>query len=496
MTAFSQAIESTPRAAPAPVRAVPVKPLVHVPVAPVTPDLFREVVDPLSFRELLVAMVRSRSTLQGRVIWNVNSTARGGGVAEILQSLVAYARGAGLDTRWSVVQGNPAFFRITKRIHNQIQGFPGDGGPLGGAEHDEYEESLAPALRALLLIVHPEDVVILHDPQTAGLIPGLKGLGARLIWRCHVGVDDPNETAARAWEFLVPYVERADAYVFSRASFIWRGLDRARATVIPPSIDPFTPKNEDLSRARGASILIQAGLLSGYSAELPIFLRSGFRTDFVAGRADVVETAPPPLRSRLVVQVSRWDRLKDPIGVMNGFANHVDAPEDVHLVLAGPQTGAVSDDPEATAVLDEAAAMWKGLPERVRRRIHLASLPMDDPEENGAIVNALQRRAEVVVQKSVAEGFGLTVAEAMWKARPVVASNVGGIGDQVEHERTGLLLDDPSDLQAFGRHVSRLLSRPDEAAAMGAAGREAVRRHFLSHRHLIQYADLLLHLES
>jgi trehalose synthase len=157
----------------------------------------------------------------------------------------------------------------------------------------------------------------------------------------------------------------------------------------------------------------------------------------------VVEVAPLPMDARLVVQVSRWDRLKDPLGVMDGFANHVAGRTDAHLVLAGPATAGVSDDPEGAEVLQECVAAWSRLPAETRARVHLACLPMDDVEENAAIVNALQRSAVVGVQKSLAEGFGLTVAEAMWKGRPVVASRVGAIQDQVTDGVSGLLLDDP-----------------------------------------------------
>ena len=198
---------------------------------------------------------------------------------------------------------------------------------------------------------------------------------------------------------------------------------------------------------------------------------------------EVLSTGPPPsVGDPLVVQVSRWDRLKDHMGVMLGFAEHVVHP-DAHLILAGPNVTSVTDDPEGAEVLEEAAAAWRGLPHVRRSRIHLACLPMADIEENAAIVNALQRHATVVVQKSIAEGFGLTVAEAMWKARPVVASAVGGIQDQIEDGVTGLLLEDPADLEGFGKLVTRLLEDPAFATELGSHAREEVRAHFLANRH-------------
>jgi trehalose synthase len=190
------------------------------------------------------------------------------------------------------------------------------------------------------------------------------------------------------------------------------------------------------------------------------------------------------------VQVSRWDRLKDPLGVLAGFAEHVRADEAPHLVLAGPDVTAVADDPEGAEVLAEVQAAWEGLPRAVRRRVHLALLPMGDTDENAVIVNALQRRADVVVQKSLAEGFGLTVSEAMWKGRPVVASDVGGIQDQIEDGRTGRLVE-AHDLAAFGARVSELLADPHGAERLGAAAQARVRDHFLGPRHLGQYVELL-----
>jgi trehalose synthase len=197
------------------------------------------------------------------------------------------------------------------------------------------------------------------------------------------------------------------------------------------------------------------------------------------------------LDTPLVTQVSRWDRLKDPVGVLAGFAEHVHLEyEDPHLVLAGPDVSAVADDPEGAEVLAEVEAVWHTLPRAVRRRVHLALLPMDDADENAAIVNALQRRADVVVQKSLAEGFGLTVAEGMWKGRPVVASRVGGIQDQIEDGVTGLLVE-PTDLAAFGERVSGLLADPHAAERMGEAAQTRVRDLFLGPRHLGEYVDLL-----
>jgi trehalose synthase len=205
----------------------------------------------------------------------------------------------------------------------------------------------------------------------------------------------------------------------------------------------------------------------------------------------VLSTGPPPrFDTPTVVQVSRWDRLKDPLGVMTGFAAHVAERVDADLVLAGPTVHSVADDPEAAEALDEAEAAWRDLPHARRSHVHLACIPMVDIEENAAIVNALQRHASVVVQKSLEEGFGLTVAEAMWKSRPVVASAVGGIQDQVVDGETGILIDDPHDLKAFGDAVLHLLEDHELAARLGGNAHEHVRHHFLANRHALQYVRL------
>ena len=208
-------------------------------------------------------------------------------------------------------------------------------------------------------------------------------------------------------------------------------------------------------------------------------------------RVDVVQTGPAaPADAPLVVQISRWDRMKDMAGVMRGFVQHVDPSFGAHLLLCGPAVAGVADDPEAAEVLDECKELWRQLPRAARSRVHLASIPMADPDENAAIVNAIQRHASVVVQKSLAEGFGLTVAEAMWKRKPVVASAVGGIVDQIEDGTHGLLVKDPHDLEAFGAAVESLLRDRELAAQLAENGRQRVIDEFLGDRHLEQYGVL------
>lgn len=462
-----------------------------VEIGPLRPERFEETLERTAYEAFLETVRAAQPLFDGRKVVNVNSTSKGGGVAEMLASLLAYAQGAGVDARWLVISGNPDFFRVTKRIHNNLHGAPGDGGSMGPDEHRVYEETLALNAEELTGLISPQDIVLLHDPQTAGLAEPLKALGATVIWRCHVGLDTPNETARAAWNFLRHYVEPADRYVFSRRAFAWENLDSDKIVVIPPSIDAFSPKNQAMDDDTVQAILVTTGLMNSDPVGAPRFVRVDGSAGTVMRRAEMYGAGSFGPGTPLVVQVSRWDRLKDPLGVMEGFVDHVVPSTDAHLVLAGPAVAAVSDDPEGAEVLQECREAWERLPGETARRVHLVCLPMDDGQENAAIVNALQRRANVIVQKSIAEGFGLTVAEGMWKARPVVASRIGGIQDQIEDDVSGILIDDPFDLEAYGRAVAGLLRDPDRAGAMGRAAASRVRDEFLGPRHLMQYMELM-----
>src|SRR5690242_5065992 len=268
-------------------------PLQTVEIGALNVERFKEVLDADRFEDVHEAVGRVRAELEGRRIWNVNSTARGGGVAEMLVWLLAYARGAGVDARWAVVSGDGPFFAVTKRIHNLLHGYAGDGGPLGDAERKAYESALADQATELHDLVEPGDVVLLHDPQTAGLIPMLRDRGAPVIWRCHVGAERVNDHVRHAWDFLRPYVEQADATVFSRESYIWDGLDRDKVELITPTIDAFAPKNQELDEGSVASILATAGIRAGGSSNgRPAFTRMDGEPGEVRSTASAYEIAP------------------------------------------------------------------------------------------------------------------------------------------------------------------------------------------------------------
>jgi trehalose synthase len=442
----------------------------------------------------------ARELLDGRVIWNVNATASGGGVAEMLATLLAYSRGAEVDARWLVLEGNPDFFKLTKRLHNLLHGSAGDGGGMGDAEREVYDAVLADNAEALRERVKEGDIVLLHDPQTAGLVDGLRGVGAKVIWRCHIGKDDSTEETDLGWAFLKPYLESCDGVIFSRAAYVPEWVDKDTLRLIPPSLDPFSTKNAELRMDDVRSALHHAGLVDipDHEGSLTFARRDGSEGTvrehenlFAAG--EVI-----PGDARLVMQVSRWDRLKDMTGVLRSFVDNLERfPEDVHLALVGPEVSGVSDDPEGAEVLEECVDLFQQLPAEQQGRVHLVAVPMDDVDENAHLINALQHHATVVVQKSLVEGFGLTVTEPMWKGKPVVASKVGGIQDQIIDGVSGLLLEDPDDLDGFADLLIKVLEDEEMAHGLGVEARERVREMFLGDRHLVQYVQLfaeLLHL--
>jgi trehalose synthase len=372
--------------------------------------------------------------LRGHRLVMVNSTASGGGVAEILHRLVRLLNELGVPTTWEVIAGDARFHAITKTIHNTLHGWPGE---LSADDHAYYREVNARAAESLAL---DGDLVMIHDPQPAGLAARRRRPGQRWVWRCHI---DLSRADAAVWNFLAGEVAHYDAAVFSHVAFV-PALPMP-AFLVPPSIDPLSEKNRPLDDEEAESLLAPFGL---------------------------------PSRVPWITQVSRFDRIKDPAGVFDAFRlarRHVSA----HLVLAG---GSADDDPEGAEVLREVR-------ERVgvRRDVSVLLLPPDAH----AIINALQRNSTVVVQKSLREGFALTISEALWKRRAVVAGAVGGIPLQVLHERTGLLV---RSVEGCAFQVTRLLREPGLRRRLGAEGREHVRENFLHPREARDYLAIFLRL--
>lgn len=394
-----------------------------------TLDAYAPIIGEPAVRELRLLA----APLRGRRLVMVNSTARGGGVAEMLMRLVPMLSELGIDTRWEVLQGGPEFYRVTKAWHNALHGAPIH---LTARDVEVFVEVNRENARRLDL---DADVVVIHDPQPAALVERRRGgESRRWVWRCHI---DASAPAPGVWDFLSSYLQRYDAAVFSAAAF-------ARPMAVPqyliyPSIDPFAEKNADLDATE---------------------------VDAVLERLRVPRDKP------LLLQVSRYDRLKDQVGVIEAY-RLVKRTADVALVLAG---GGADDDPEGRDILAEVRAAAGGDPD-----VHILELPADAHRE----INALQRAATIVLQKSLREGFGLTVTEGLWKARPVIASATGGIPLQILHGVTGLLCRSP---QGCAYQIRYLLDREDERVRLGTTGREWVREQYVITRNLRRWL-LLLH---
>ncbi|MEN3272203.1 MAG: trehalose synthase, partial [Actinomycetota bacterium] len=298
--------------------------------------------------------------LAERVVVTVNSTAIGGGVAEMLPRLLGYERASGIDARWYVLNATESFFRITKRLHHRLHGALGDGGELGDAERRTYEGVIESGVQAVTRVVRAGDIVHLHDPQVVGLAPTLAAAGAKVIWQLHIGADCINESSDEAWSFLAPYLEGVSTFVFSRSAYAPPQLEGRDVRVIAPSVDPFSVKNMPLDDP--IAVLCQAGIVAG---SVPS-----------NGRARVVTEGLPSAGERLVLQVSRWDPLKGMVELVDAAPSMALRAHGAHLLLVGPDVESVDDDPEGRDVLAACRARWAALPDDVRARVHLVSLPM------------------------------------------------------------------------------------------------------------------------
>lgn len=376
--------------------------------------------------EAIEELRRLAAPLVGMRIQHINSTRVGGGVAEILQRLVPLSRDLGLETRWDVIEGNGRFFHVTKTLHNGLQGNQVD---FDLADAEEY---LQTNKRNAERIPFVGDIVFVHDPQPAALVQysAREKKDAILLWRCHVDASHPHP---KVWKFLERFISRYHAAILSAPQFGQRL--RVPQFLVPPSIDPLSAKNRDMTGEEVREVLVRIGI--------------------------------DPSRP-IVTQVSRFDRFKDPVGVIQAF-RMVRRRVNCQLVLAG---GTATDDPEGDEVLAEVREAAAG-----HADIHVLPLPPDSDTE----INALQRASTVVVQKSTREGFGLTVSEALWKKRPVVAGAVGGIPLQVIDGFDGYLVH---SAEGAAHWIRFLLQNPDEAQRLGHNGRLHVLKNFVITRQL------------
>ncbi|MFN3531282.1 MAG: glycosyltransferase [Candidatus Brocadia sp.] len=385
---------------------------------------YEPVVGPSTIEELRLLAGK----LQGKVIQNINSTAVGGGVAEILNRMVPLLRDLGIDARWDFIKGGEDFFNVTKKFHNALHGKPEEITPR------MFEIFMETSQRNIDEVKIYGDVVFIHDPQPVALIKKKASIpGSKWIWRCHIDVSTPN---MQVWNFLTPFIHQYDATVFSAPNFS-QPLP-IRQFLIPPSIDPLSDKNKDLPPETIDKVL---------------------------------EKYRIPKDKPIITQISRFDYLKDPIGVIEAY-RLVKKRIDCQLIIAG---GTATDDPESTRVLAETKEAAGNDTD-----IHILSIPSGSDIE----INALQRASTVIIQKSLREGFGLTITEALWKAKPVVASSTGGIPLQIKNKYSGLLCHSISGA-AFA--VKQLLNSPEYAKRLGENGREHVRQNSLLTRHLKDY---------
>ncbi|MBZ5551837.1 MAG: glycosyltransferase [Acidobacteriia bacterium] len=374
------------------------------------------------------------SRLQGRTMQMVNSTAVGGGVAEILNRVVPILEELGLSVKWDVITGGNDFWEITKAFHNALHGGPYDMPP------ESFDIFLAYNEQNRARMQFEAEFILIHDPQPVALVEARHDHSGHWLWRCHIDLSQPNP---KVWEFLEPYVARYDGAVFSSPAF-------ARQLPIPqylsyPSIDPLAEKNRDLE---------------------PEFVR------------EVLERFNIDPKRTILTQISRFDRLKDPVGVVRAY-QIVKRYFDCQLVLAG---GGATDDPEGEVVLQEVRQAAGN-----DQDIHILNLPPWSAIE----INALQRGSTILIQKSLREGFGLTVSEGLWKKKPMVASAVGGIPSQVIHQHTGMLAH---SVEGTAYQIRFLLSNPALAQRLGEQGYEHVREHFLITSQVRRHLTACLHL--
>lgn len=376
------------------------------------------------------------SRLQGLRVVHVNSTRQGGGVAEILEKLVPLMRQLGLEASWEVIEGTKDFFGCTKSFHNALQGRPVN---LADAQFCAYEEVNAANAERLRPLLEEADVVFIHDPQPAPLLRLCPGRRGKWVWRCHIDLSRPYRPV---WRYLRQFVNPYDASVFSLAEFA-QPMPHP-VFLIPPSIDPLSEKNIPLPREEVIKVLQDFGI----DPHRPVLL-----------------------------QVSRFDHFKDPLGVIRAYKLATSFVPSLQLVLAG---GRASDDPEGDLVLKEVLAAASGDPD-----IHVLSAS----HYSDRVINALQTGADIVLQKSIREGFGLTVTEAMWKGKPVIGGNTGGIRLQLFDHRTGFLVDTP---EGAAMRIRYLLFHRQRISQIGRNARELVRQNFLITRHLREYLTLMV----
>jgi trehalose synthase len=461
-----------------------------------------------SVEALLIVARHLVPRLEGRTVWHVNSTAQGGGVAELLPPQVNLMRDLGIDARWLVMETNrPEFFALTKRIHNMIHGATQQEFTAG--DRALYEDVSRANAESLLQCVRPDDVLLVHDPQPLGAGARVKRRhpSIRAIWRCHIGLEEDLPVTRAVWDFLRPYTTVYDRVVFSVREYIPDFLAE-RASVIHPSLDPLTHKNRDMSLHRLVGVLSDAALTElHWPLVAPPWPEGAQRLQADGTWKEATTPEDIGLLARpIITQVSRWDKLKGFEPLLQAFRalklglvsrpahdlRHRRRLELARLVLAGPEPSSIQDDPEGLVVLASLRDRYMALEPDVREDVALLALPMASRKENALMVNALQRSSDIVVQNSLREGFGLTVAEAMWKGKPVLGSGRAcGVRLQVRNGVDGVLVSDPEDAEEIAEAMHQMLADEDRLERWGNNAQRRAYDEFLIFGELRRWLEVL-----
>ena len=443
--------------------------------------------------EFLDTTKQSIADLKGCTIWMINSTATGGGVAEMLPSQMRIMRSLGVRIEWMVIEAkDKSFFNLTKRIHNAIHG-SGDG-VFTDEDRAIFEQVNAQNADRAISAIQDGDLVVIHDPQPMPLAAMIaKKRNVKLVWRCHIGLEEQNATTRGGWSFLSDYFDSYDHFVFSLSSYVPKEL-KNKTTIITPAIDPLSHKNRILHTDKCIGILLQSGIISGREPLLYGYYEHQARRIMPDGTYNEVNhNSDLDLIYRpTVTEISRWDRLKGFKELMDAFImmkRENEASSDTssvpykrikaaRLILGGPDPAFVADDPEGEEVLNELIEQYQSIDPDLQADIAILLLPLDNPKENALIVNALQRFSNIIVQNSIQEGFGLTATEAMWKQRPVLVSGAAGLRFQVQQNVNGKINEDPTDIPRLSNMVKNMLNSPKERDKWGFNGQIRVIENF------------------
>ncbi len=465
-------------------------------------------------RDLREEAASIRRHLNGRSILMINSTSQGGGVAEMLPKLVSILQELGVQTRWAVMGSeDPAFFRLTKRLHNMIHGDSRNGHHLGAEDRRIFQSAVEANLAELRTLLLPDDLLVIHDPQPLALgALAKKQLNVPSVWRCHIGLDEQHPCTQAAWEFLKPYVEVFDHSVFSAEEYVPEYL-KDRSSIIHPAIDPLSHKNRYFRAERLTSLLCNAGLAK--PAEPTVtnpFPEQAQRlqSDGSFGPAHLPDEIGFLYRPT-ITQISRWDRLKGFQPLLEGFVRlkksrngrngyrnerHRRREEILRLILVGPDPLSIQDDPEGCEVLKDLCASYLRLEPAIQKDVVLLTLPMNSRMNNAFMVNSLQTASSIIVQNSIREGFGLTLTEAMWKGTPVLGSSACGLRQQIHDRVHGRVVCCPEDPEEISQVLGEMLGADEELNRWSRNAQARVHQKFLIFNQVRAWLRILQKIEE